>query len=71
MRALGRPRAAAHGRPSPAEPRLPDPDPVFRFFNTTAGGHFFTVSPGERDAAAAIDGFSFEGVGFYAYPEIA
>ena len=42
---------------------------VFRFFNTNAGGHFFTTDPAERDAAMAIDGFIFEQVGFRAFAE--
>ncbi len=43
--------------------------PVFRFFNTETGGHFFTISETERDAV--LDGapsYRFEGVGFYAFP---
>ncbi|MEM7222079.1 MAG: hypothetical protein AAF495_03815 [Pseudomonadota bacterium] len=42
---------------------------VFRFFNTVAGGHFFTTDPGERDAVMAIDTFIFEGTGFQAFEE--
>ncbi|NBC32001.1 MAG: hypothetical protein GVY13_04935 [Alphaproteobacteria bacterium] len=42
---------------------------VFRFFNTNAGGHFFTTSPDERAFAAGLDGFNDEGVGFRAFAE--
>ncbi len=42
--------------------------PVYRFFNTVAGGHFFTTSEAERDAVMRdLPQYRFEGVGFYAY----
>jgi hypothetical protein len=47
----------------------PDPliNPVYRFFNTVAGGHFFTTSPSERDFVLNnLPQYVFEGVGFEA-----
>ncbi|MEM7225192.1 MAG: hypothetical protein AAF495_19595 [Pseudomonadota bacterium] len=45
-------------------------DPVFRFFNTQAGGHFFTNSEAERDFVLDnLDNFIFEGTGFQAYDQ--
>lgn len=43
---------------------------VFRFFNTRAGGHFFTTDPEERDLVlATLPQFQDEGVGFDAFDE--
>lgn len=43
---------------------------VFRFFNTQAGGHFFTTIPEERDLViATLPQFQDEGVGFDAFDE--
>lgn len=41
---------------------------VYRFFNQTTGGHFFTASSGERDfvATSLSESFVYEGIGFYA-----
>ncbi len=43
-------------------------DPVYRFYNHSSGGHFFTASEGERDFVIASlgDQLTFEGIGFYA-----
>ena len=41
--------------------------PVYRFFNTEKGGHFFTPSENERDAAFQISQFRFEGEAFYTF----
>ncbi len=39
--------------------------PVYRFFNTVAGGHFFTTSAAERDQViASMPQYRFEGTGF-------
>lgn len=41
--------------------------PVYRFFNTVAGGHFFTASPTERDAVLRnLPELRYEGVGMRA-----
>ena len=41
--------------------------PVYRFFNTVAGGHFFTTSTSERDFVLNnLPQYLFEGVGFNA-----
>ncbi len=41
---------------------------VARFFNTVAGGHFFTADEGERDAVLANEAvMRFEGAGFEAF----
>lgn len=43
--------------------------PVHRFFNTNAGGHFFTISGAEKDTVLNnYSWFRYEGVGFYAFP---
>ncbi len=55
----------------------PDPElvdafrPVYRFFNLETGGHFFTISEGEKDAVQENypDLFRYEGIGFYAIPK--
>ena len=42
--------------------------PVYRFFNSNAGGHFFTISASEKDTViASYPQFLYEGAGFYAY----
>jgi hypothetical protein len=42
-------------------------NPVYRFFNTVAGGHFFTTSETERDFVLNnLPQYLFEGVGFEA-----
>jgi VCBS repeat-containing protein len=53
-----------------------DPDdrsglvPVFRFFNTETGGHFYTASEEERDfVLEELPSYRFEDIGFYALPE--
>ncbi|RYF09506.1 MAG: Ig-like domain repeat protein, partial [Oxalobacteraceae bacterium] len=44
----------------------PDAVPVYRFFDTTYGTHFFTASTGERDDVIATrPDLKFEGVGFF------
>ncbi|ACK70637.1 peptidase S1 and S6 chymotrypsin/Hap [Gloeothece citriformis PCC 7424] len=41
--------------------------PAYRFYNTIAGGHFFTTSPTERDAVLrSLPHFQYEAVGFTA-----
>lgn len=48
-----------------------DADPVWRFHNKIAGGHFFTASPEERDIVlnTMSDWLTYEGVGFKAFDE--
>jgi len=44
------------------------PDEVYRFFNTSTGGHFFTISEGERDQVVATNSnYKLEGVGLYGF----
>jgi hypothetical protein len=44
--------------------------PVFRFYNTKTGAHFFTMSAQERDYVInTFPFFSFEGNSFFAYPD--
>jgi hypothetical protein len=44
--------------------------PVYRFFNTKTGAHFFTMSAVERDYVGdTFPFFNFEGNSFLAYPE--
>ena len=53
-----------------AESTVLGADEVYRFFNTQAGGHFFTTNEAERDAVLQnLPHFNFEGVGFKAYEE--
>ena len=53
-----------------ADATVANADPVYRFFNTQAGGHFFTNSEAERDfVASTLDHFVFEGVGFQAFDQ--
>lgn len=41
---------------------------VYRFYNTAAGGHFFTASTDERDLVIqSLPTFNYEGIGFNAY----
>ena len=43
--------------------------PVYRFFNTIAGGHFFTIDEAEKNTVIQnYQWFRPEGIGFYAYP---
>jgi hypothetical protein len=43
--------------------------PVYRFYNPISQGHFFTISETEKDTVVANPewGYTFEGIGFYAY----
>jgi hypothetical protein len=42
--------------------------PVYRFFNTQVGVHFYTISAAERDNVInTLPQYSYEGVGYYAY----
>jgi len=44
--------------------------PVYRFYNTMTGGHFFTISPEERETVIEnLPIYRDEGVGFYALME--
>lgn len=42
-------------------------DPIYRFYNTKTGGHFFTASESEAESVATnlYDTYRFEGSGFY------
>jgi hypothetical protein len=43
--------------------------PVYRFFNTVAGGHFFTIDEAEKNTVIQnYKWFRYEGIGFYTYP---
>lgn len=42
--------------------------PVYRFYNTVAGGHFFTISEEEKNYVQEnLPQYQYEGIGFYAY----
>jgi hypothetical protein len=43
--------------------------PVYRFFNSKAGGHFFTASEIEKEVVLSQKDFLFEGTAFYAFAE--
>ena len=42
--------------------------PVYRFFNSTTGSHFYTPSVTERDAVSELPDYQPEGVAYYALP---
>ena len=43
--------------------------PVYRFFNTIAGGHFYTIDEAEKDTVIQnYKWFRYEGIGFLAEP---
>lgn len=43
--------------------------PVYRFYNTQTGTHFFTISEAEKDyVIVTYPQFTFEGIAWYAYP---
>lgn len=45
-----------------------DPSPVYRFYNTKTGTHFYTISAAERDTVVAqYPWFTLEGVAYYAF----
>ena len=47
----------------------PNAAPVFRFFDTSSGAHFYTASAAERDGLAhGASGLTYEGVAFYEDP---
>ena len=51
-----------------AEAQLPSP--VFRFYNTQTGTHFYTISQAERDIVLVrYPQFAYEGPAYYAYPQ--
>ena len=46
------------------------PSPVFRFYNTQTGTHFYTISQAERDIVLVrYPQFAYEGPAYYAYPQ--
>lgn len=53
---------------APATPATPGSHvPIYRFYNTKTGTHFYTVSAVERDSVRAkYPQYSYEGIGFYA-----
>ncbi len=53
-----------------ADGRFPGASPVFRFFDTKEGGHFYTISAVERDHVLATrPDLRFEGTAFYEFTE--
>jgi GH25 family lysozyme M1 (1,4-beta-N-acetylmuramidase) len=47
---------------------LPPSQPVYRFYNSGAGGHFFTIVESEKNAVVAgLPTFRYEGIGFNAF----
>ncbi len=53
-----------------AFPEDSDPDckPVYRFWSTRTGDHFYTMSQDEKNRLMNIWGWRYEGIAFYAYP---
>jgi len=45
--------------------------PVYRFYNSSNGGHFYTISEAEKNYVVANMGatYQLEGIAFYAYPD--
>ncbi|MEO8486900.1 MAG: DUF1800 family protein [Betaproteobacteria bacterium] len=51
-----------------AEAQLPSP--VFRFYNTQTGTHFYTINQAERDLVLVrYPQFAYEGPAYFAYPQ--
>lgn len=49
-------------------PALISRGPVYRFYNTATGSHFYTLSAAERDnVVATYRQFTYEGIAFYTY----
>jgi Ca2+-binding RTX toxin-like protein len=49
---------------------FPGAAPVYRFFNTKEGGHFYTTSEVERDSViASLPDYKFEGTAFYEFTQ--
>jgi hypothetical protein len=47
-----------------------DPEPVYRFYNTATGTHFYTISESEKTSVIQhMPSFVYEGPKFYAYTE--
>jgi hypothetical protein len=43
--------------------------PLYRFFNTSNGVHFYTISTAERDSVIAnLKQFNYEGIAYYVLP---
>lgn len=60
--------APAAAPTTPATPASGDRAPIYRFFNSSTGAHFFTSDAGERDfVIRTYPVFQYEGVAFYAY----
>ncbi len=48
--------------------QISNSSPVYRFYNSSTGDHFYTASEAEKDDLInAQSGYSYEGVAFYAY----
>ena len=43
--------------------------PIYRFFNPTTGGHFFTASDNEKNVVMGNAQFGYEGEEFYAFAD--
>jgi hypothetical protein len=60
--------AAFSDAPSPVEGAVPSP--IYRFFNTLTGTHFYTISEAEKASIlAGLPQLRFEDVAFYAYAQ--
>lgn len=67
-RYAGDPKSLMGEAPVDAAPKsAPSPQPVYRFFNTRTGVHFYTISATERDqVVATLPWFNLEGTAFFA-----
>ena len=56
---------AYQGHPNPADGSVP----LYRFFNTQTGGHFYTVNEAEKDnlIATASNVYNFENIAYNVY----
>ncbi|MBB55095.1 MAG: hypothetical protein CMF67_12055 [Magnetovibrio sp.] len=52
---------------SPENLSVEGTSPVFRFYNSDVGSHFFTASLEERESVMSMENFSYEGIGFNAF----
>ena len=61
-----RPWLAGSANPTPPNANAAR-QPIFRFFNTTTGAHFYTPSSAERDTiTSTLPSYRYEGIAFYA-----
>lgn len=51
----------------PVKGSAPDTIPLYRFYNTNSGAHFYTAAEAEKDFVVTLPGFNFEGIAYWVY----